>query len=135
MRMREKILSVVEGEFTHKDPYTEHYEGVTITTDKQQIRFGISNGQACCENWGYISSEDSFEDFIGAEVLGVNTVDSGYFVAEKLKADWVSVEDCVFINVETSKGTLQFTVYNEHNGYYSHEVVILQEKSEEVFNI
>lgn len=28
--------------------------------------------------------------------------------------------DFVFINLETNKGTLQFVLYNSHNGYYGH---------------
>lgn len=28
---------------------------------------------------------------------------------------------------ETSIGTLQFTIYNEHNGCYGHDVVIVNE--------
>ncbi len=28
------------------------------------------------------------------------------------------------IDVHTSKGLLQFVVYNEHNGYYSHATIL-----------
>lgn len=31
----------------------------------------------------------------------------------------------MFINVETTKGLLQFVAYNEHNGYYGHEVKLV----------
>ena len=31
----------------------------------------------------------------------------------------------MFINVETTRGLLQFAAYNEHNGYYGHEVKLV----------
>lgn len=31
----------------------------------------------------------------------------------------------MFINVETTKGLLQFVAYNEHNGYYGHDVLLV----------
>jgi len=77
----------------------------------------ISNDQSCCENWGYVASEDDFEDFIGAELIDVSTVSSDLKVVE---VDDVSEGDMMFVNVETSEGMLQFVLYNEHNGYYSH---------------
>ena len=41
----------------------------------------------------------------------------------------MSENDCMFINLETNKGTLQLTVYNQHNGYYEHSVRILKNKT------
>ena len=37
-------------------------------------------------------------------------------------------EEVMFINIETSKGTLQFAVYNCHNGYYGHAVKVISEQ-------
>ena len=31
----------------------------------------------------------------------------------------------MFINVETTRGLLQFAAYNEHNGYYGHDVLLV----------
>jgi len=77
----------------------------------------ISNDQSCCENWGYVASEDDFEDFIGAELKDVSVVGSDLKVVDVRD---VSEGDMMFVNVETSEGMLQFALYNEHNGYYSH---------------
>lgn len=41
----------------------------------------------------------------------------------KLDSFGIDVE-CVFIDFETSKGKLQFVLYNDHNGYYGHYVTI-----------
>ena len=35
---------------------------------------------------------------------------------------------CIFINVNTDRGTLQFKAYNNHNGYYGHMVRVHSEQ-------
>lgn len=35
------------------------------------------------------------------------------------------IDGVMFINIETTKGFLQFVVYNEHNGYYGHSVLLV----------
>ena len=44
----------------------------------------------------------------------------------------MTFEDCVFLVLQTSKGELDFAVYNCHNGYYGHEVVVRVIKAEDV---
>lgn len=118
----EKILEISECGFTGNDSW-DSYEGWLITTTEQTIKIGIADGQDCCEHWGYFLSEDDVEDFIGASLLSVSIVDTCLKLT-KLKEEWVSEDSAMFINFETSEGTLQFTVYNEHNGYYGHSVVV-----------
>lgn len=103
------------------------YDGYIITTNKQEIKILIDSGQSCCEQWGYITSEDVFEDYIGSELLEISLTDDALqSTTLKLTADGLSEEytSCMFINVNTSKGLLQFTLYNSHNGYYSHRAMI-----------
>lgn len=38
----------------------------------------------------------------------------------------------MFINVETTKGLLQFVAYNEHNGYYVHEVKLVSKYDDKI---
>lgn len=52
------------------------YDGYCIETDKRQLYFVISNEQCCCENWGYLSSEDDFGSFIGSELKNVYVTDT-----------------------------------------------------------
>ncbi len=107
------------------------FDGYKITTDKQNIFIVISNGQCCCEDWGYLSSEDDFEDFIGADLLDIKSVDKDLLV-ESLKdteeLEYIGDGDAVFINIETSKGALQFVLYNSHNGYYGHTYKIISKQ-------
>lgn len=105
--------------------YSSGYDGFIITLeDDTQIKMGISNGQSCCEQWGYLISEDSLEQFIGAEYHGVEVVN------EKLET--VSMHNmyegsCMFVNIKTSEGVVQFVAYNEHNGYYGHQAVVVED--------
>lgn len=118
----EKILKIEETSFDGKD-------GFVITTDQQEIKLGIDNGQYCCENWGYFMSEDDLSEFIGANLISVKVVDTA------LKK-WEEIEDmyegeAMFVNIETSNGLLQFVAYNEHNGYYGHEACVISKQVKE----
>jgi hypothetical protein len=125
----EKILKIEEGVY-------DGYEGVRITTNKQTVLFGISAGQDCCENYGYMSSNDDFSEFIGAEILDIKETNSGLessSIVERMSEDYIQLGSTFFITVETTVGTLQFAVYNEHNGYYGHDVIVRSEQLSEDF--
>lgn len=115
----EKILKIESSPENNMDGYY-------ITTDRQVIKILIDNGQNCCENWGYFALHDDPQEFVGAYLLAVNSVNDCLDVEKfKLGADaYMDLDSAIFINIETTLGTLQFTVYNEHNGYYSHFVRI-----------
>src|SRR5574343_1279353 len=50
--------------------YDELYQGYEIQLDdKIIIHILVEEGSQCCEEFGYISLQDSPNDFIGAEVL------------------------------------------------------------------
>jgi hypothetical protein len=118
----ERIIRIEESSFFDKNEWSM-YDGYQIITDKQTIKVGISNGQSCCEHWGYLTSEDDLKQFEGAKLLSIEVVDKAL--------DKISVPDCsygggaMFVNIETSEGLLQFAAYNEHNGYYGHEAVVI----------
>ena len=105
-------------------PYGNYnYEGVVIELDNgEEIKIGIDGDQQCCEEAGFLSSNDEYDDFIGADFLKVLVVDTNNCVKE-LKD--IYEPNVIFVNVETSNGTLQFVAYNDHNGYYGHDVIIL----------
>lgn len=103
-------------------------DGFEVITDKQTITLGISNGQSCCENWGYFMSQDDFSDFIGATLLDVVIVND---CLDSTKLDGVYEANCMFVNLQTSKGLLQFVAYNSHNGYYSHTATVRSDQLNE----
>lgn len=118
----EKILNIIETNFDNGK-----YSGYVIQTEKQEIKFGISDHQTCCENWGYFSSEDDFAEFIGSDLISIETVDIALNI-DSFKEQDVEIDDCMFVNFKTTNGLLQFTVYNAHNGYYGHDVILISEQ-------
>ncbi len=119
----ETILKIeeIENHKLAKDDWNS-YEGFKVATDKQEIFLLVSDGASCCEQWGQIVSEDDLTDFIGAELLNLTTTDIALNtkMAEKQGSNYLDCGDIMFMNLETNKGTLQFAVYNAHNGYYGH---------------
>ena len=136
--MSDKILLIenVEGvsakdKINQKFMWYDHYDGVHIKTEQNEIWFLINNDQNCCEEWGYLSSEDDYSEFIGAEYRGYDNIKTGD-LDQKLPGTWEEEQGTVFLNVNTSKGMLQFAVYNNHNGWYAHEVLcVVNDKIEE----
>lgn len=120
----EKILSIKETSFENDG--WGYYDGYIITTDKQEIKVGISNGQSCCESWGEFMSQDDLSEFIGANLIKAYVTDTA------LKS--YDIEDmyegsAMFVNFDTSKGLFQFVAYNIHNGYYGHDAVFITKGS------
>lgn len=114
---RELILAV-------HDYHGDQWEGFVISTNKQLIQIQISNGRDCCEVWGHIASQDVFTDFVGAELLDV-VVTTGdldnYGLAKGDKWEGYTM----FVTLSTDRGPMQFTVYNDHNGYYVHDARVI----------
>ena len=116
----EKIIKIEEVE------NIDGMDGYKITTDKQEILVLIDNFQSCCEQWGYMSSEDSHNQFINSNLLNINLVD---IALNNKKFDdeigyGLDEGEVQFVNFETDKGTFQLAVYNAHNGYYGHSILI-----------
>lgn len=99
-------------------------EGYLVETKKYTVKLLIDTTQNCCESSGYLSSSDDLDYFIGAELLDVKEVDSADLIKSPYIDDSHEGEGggTIFINLNTSKGELQFAVYNYHNGFYSHTV-------------
>src|SRR5688500_16599576 len=106
----EKIVSIEEGSFVKKDDrgYSTTYDGYLIQTSDQVIKIGISDFASCCEQFGYVTSEDDLSNYVGAEFLGLKVTDTElrkYTDAEL--PNWsLSWNECsaMFVDVETSNG-------------------------------
>lgn len=94
-----------------------------ITTDTTYFIL-IDNDQHCCEDYGYICSEDDLDYFVSAELYAVKLTDIGLNERMLSKCEYLDCGGIVFVDFITSKGTLQFAVYNGHNGYYGHSIII-----------
>ena len=107
-----------------------HYTGVDITLDDgRHVKFGISNGQHCCESWDYLHPADNYSEYIVAEYLGLREIDTWPEFSRDRYCDESGFQA---IEVMTSKGPLQFVVYNNHNGFYSHAVITVEGDKVEV---
>jgi len=122
----EKIIKIEETTFKKSNKDYNDYDGFVINTDKQVIKLGIGNGQSCCENWGYFMTQDDLSDFIGADLISIVLTDTALNTA-MLYGNHITTGDCMFVNINTSNGLLQFVAYNEHNGYYGHEAIVISE--------
>ena len=104
-------------------------EGYDITTNKRTISLEIDSMQQCCENSGFFMSSDNLKEYIGAKLIEVKVTDKLLNTKKleelDLKEDPMEELHLMFVNIETSVGVLQFTAYNEHNGYYGHKARVL----------
>lgn len=126
----EKIISIEEI-YNFKTAYSHAYfDGYKIKTSDNTYFLLIENGRYCCEHWGYFSSNDDIKYFIGSNLKEVKLFDTALNAKKITDIDcWMNENDCMFVNFETNKGTLQFAVYNNHNGYYGHEVLLLKNEN------
>ena len=108
--------------------------GFEIETDKEKIYLLIDADYQCNEDFGYICSEESedFEAYYGCEIVSIEFIDDGDYnpnvQIEMIKSmqSYADVLDCAFINVKFKQSTLQFAVYNKHNGCYGHCVEFIR---------
>lgn len=126
----EQILKIEEHQ---EEVRWSSMSGYAITTNEQVIKLLIDDEQSCCENFGYFMSEDDFNDFIGAQLIDIKITDTELKegLLEKYDLDIESEYfegDVMFVDIVTSKGTLQFVAYNEHNGYYGHEAKVISKQ-------
>ena len=125
--MNEIIKSIKEVSDIKINGHYANFGGYEIETDKQVIKVLISQDQHCCEDFGYLSSVDDPEDFIGAIINKVELVDEFYDKTEWKRKFNYGLDDgeAMFVNFETDKGTFQLTAYNRHNGFYSHAAFLI----------
>ena len=105
-------------------------DGYKVVTDRHEFHVLIDNGQNCCESWGYLSSEDDLAYFVGSDLLGVNLTDVARNQSKVAASGWYDGDQggIQFVDFVTSKGVLQLAVYNAHNGYYGHGILVLRDR-------
>ena len=96
-------------------------EGYEVITDKVIVRVFIDMTEEPCEYPGYFATNDNLNDFIGAELNDIYIADRALKTKE---VEHTYQGETVFVNFDTSKGTLQLGVYNEGNGYYGHQAKV-----------
>ena len=122
-----KVKSIVQVTDIALDNKCCRQDGYKVVTDKCSFLVLIDNFQSCCEDWGYFSSDDDIKKFVGKELKKIcftdealNTKVYNENIGWGLDKGGVVFVDFIFLD----GAKLQFAVYNGHNGYYGHEVVV-----------
>lgn len=103
-------------------------DGYRVETDQHIFHVLIDNYQSCCESWGYLSSEDDFQQFIDAELLEVRLTDTALKQKVVDESDYYNDAGGIqFVDFVTDRGIFQLAVYNGHNGYYGHGIVVAKD--------
>jgi len=105
-------------------------EGYKIKTEGHEVLVLIDDQSSCCESWGYFSTEDSMAEFIGASLIEIVLTDTALkqeVVESKLEygLDGGGIQ---FVTFKTDKGDFQLAVYNAHNGYYGHGIIVAKDQ-------
>lgn len=88
----------------------------TISDSTKNITCKIENSKKCCEKYG-MHTKSNLNDFIGAEYHSVD-------ISEERNLGPCEEMSMVNIIIHTNRGDITINFYNEHNGYYSHDVFI-----------
>lgn len=101
-------------------PGDEYKRGLMIETNKGNIIISIDNERNCFQLLGskFLETPDDIEKFIGSTILKIKSFDKKY--------DYGDNEENIetVLNIETNRGFISYSVYNVHNGYYSHGTLI-----------
>lgn len=103
-------------------------DGYKVETESHIFYVLIDNGQSCCESWGYFSSNDDIKQFIGTELKEINLTDKSLNTNKLEESDYFEDEGGIqFVDFVTSNGVLQLVIYNAHNGYYGHGILVVKD--------
>ena len=104
-------------------------DGYKVRTEQHVFHVLINNEQSCCEDWGYLASDDRLDAFIGAELVGIELTDTALNKEKVDEAAKYGFDDggIQFVDFVTDRGTFQLAVYNAHNGYYGHGILVAKD--------
>jgi hypothetical protein len=123
-KMSSNIIMNIE---TFDDPSRWMGYKIIMSDKKKNITCKIENSQYCCENWG-IHTISNLNEFIGAEYYSIDVVEKG-------KTDENENMMILDVIITTNRGNITLCFYNEHNGYYPHDVFIQSEDDTQRFKL
>ena len=112
-----KMNIITKVECVYIEPYKFYKIWFENPANFVRISFDIERG--CYENFNFssIPHEDNFEQFVGAKIEHIKVVDTS-------EHDCCEYKNTVRLFIETTVGELFIEMFNEHNGYYSHDYTI-----------
>lgn len=105
----------------------QNYDRVNFI-DKNDIYIGFDFYQQCCESFGYYISNE-----VDSEAISIYKIKGYYFDTKKSLEKKLKINDnsaCIKL-INDKNEYLYLHLYNNHNGYYCHEVWI--EKDDDGF--
>jgi hypothetical protein len=86
--------------------------------DENDVLVGLDSFQSCCEDWGHKFSKTSDGD----EILNPEDLEDYFFDKDffEVRDDDDSGGEAIFKLYACEGRELFLTLYNHHNGYYSH---------------
>jgi hypothetical protein len=111
------IIQSIDGDYSYQQSKHTPLEGLHIQTDKGSIILAIDMEGQCCEAFGalFLETPDNTSHFIGATILNITDLE-----VDNTETHYSEEANETQLQITTTKGVLQYAVYNSHNGYYSH---------------
>jgi hypothetical protein len=123
MESNECIISSIEK----YDNNISYCQGYKIETSSGYININISTIQDCCEQWCISSSknnknyDNNFNELIGKKIVNIQTENTR-------KEDNFSdkFESILYVKITLEEDPYPFVIclYNQHNGFYSHNCLL-----------
>jgi hypothetical protein len=110
--------TIIQSIETFEDPGRWMGYKIIMSDSDKNITFKIENLGNCCEKWG-MYTKNNLTEFIGAQYYSVS-------IGKPIIAD--DMMSIIKIKINTDKGRITLQLYNQHNGYYPHDVFIQSEK-------
>ena len=73
--MTETIKEIKEVNNININHMYGNFSGYEVTTNRTKRYILIEDGQQCCENYGYMISEDDVNNYVGATLTNFSVVD------------------------------------------------------------
>lgn len=139
------IQSISFVDFTHKNTPFMAYEIKTSTN--RTILIGISSNSQCCELYNImflnnegVLSEGQFDDLIGCELTSVNfetelICDISWTEMSSNQFNAMNEMQKAFVNIVIDQTNYQIFAYNDHNGYYTHNIIFRWDDVDEIQEI
>jgi hypothetical protein len=99
-------------------------DGYEVKTEQDTFLVLIDNEQSCCESFGYFSTDDKLDEYIGARLLDMELTDKALKTEPIEELEYLDAGGVQFATFKTDKGDFQLAVYNAHNGYYGHGIIV-----------
>lgn len=115
-------IKSIDDDFTF-----DKYMGLKIVLDNdEEIIVGIEEFQSCCEVYGYYmeypDGYNTLHDCIGLQIIDFTDGSSHRRCSYISYTESGKYSNNLTININTTAGVISCTLYNEHNGYYPHDI-------------